>query len=367
MLGVCTLSFWAILFSNYILPDPLNSALLVLMIFFLSRERYFLAALMLAPLSVSRESSVLVAICFLAASWKKINRRVIALALFSLVAGLAIKSMMSAASLGNRHHIPFLAYMILKAPFNFCHNVLGVALWANTLPQCTPVWTTAFNLGEMHSVGVCGYRPDFQLNFFAGWLCEFGLLALLMAPFLKKLFRQPVYLQFCVAYGLTCFAIAPLIGSAIDRLIAYSWPFFLIAAPILLSERLKGCRPLWGAVLLSSLASWMYFMGEIRNHPSLSLLAIVSSVLSLAAARRTMRVTADSEDTGQWLHPRSQGLSGTKGSISRDTMRSRTKQSNLREPPFKGRLLCIKAAQPKRDSIQHPDVGTQVAGLDHEG
>ena len=122
MLGVCTLCFWAILFSNYILPDPLNSALLVLMIFFLSRERYLLAALMLAPLSVSRESSVLVAICFLAASWKKINRRVIALAVFSLVAGLAIKSMMSAASLGNRHHIPFLAYMILKAPFNFCHN-----------------------------------------------------------------------------------------------------------------------------------------------------------------------------------------------------------------------------------------------------
>jgi hypothetical protein len=289
MFGVCALSFWAIMFSNSILPDPLNDVLLVLLILFLRRERYLTAALMLVPLSVSRETSVLIAICFLASSWKKINWRVVALALFSLAAGLAIRSMMSAPSLGNRHHIPFLAYLILKVPFNFSHNVLGIALWANTLPPlCTPVWTTGFHLGEMRSVGVCGYRPDFQLTFFSGWLCEFGVMALLVAPSFKKMLRQPVYIQFCAAYGLSCFAIAPLIGQSIDRLISYSWPFFLIAAPILISEKVRDYPPFWIAVFCSSAASWLFFLGEIRGHMSLMLLAIGLSVLSLVAARRKM-------------------------------------------------------------------------------
>jgi hypothetical protein len=215
--------------------------------------------------------------------------RVYLLGAASLLAGLKLTKLLTGPTLGNIHHLGSLAYTILKLPYNFCDSFLGIRLWTNTLAGCPPTWSMNIPmLGNISQVGICGYVPKMQLILVSAWICEFGLLGILAAflvPRWKKVLQQALYMRFCVIYGVACFLLVPLIGSATDRLASYSWPMFLVAVPILYGDVIQLRGNLALPIVLASCSSWLFFFGCIHYSSPLLIVAITLSIFALLFIR----------------------------------------------------------------------------------
>jgi len=279
MIGVVLTSFWAVAFGEYMLPDTLNNFLLLVLITLLMRSQYMAAMLMLLPLQMSRETGVLVAACVVIAAWKQLRIQHLLAGAASLLAGAESVKKFSSGNLGNVHHLNAFVYLALKVPFNFSNNVLGIQPWANTLRLVckVPRWSVPFSIGGIRGVGICGYSAGFPLYTASSLVCEFGLLVL-PAWFVVRRLEVAPYLRFCIFYGAICFVLAPVIGPPQDRLVAYSWPLFLIAVPLILQEHAK--RIPWSAVLLAGAASWSYLLFELHGY---GVTLLIPLLLSLAA------------------------------------------------------------------------------------
>ncbi len=275
---VALTSFWAIAFGGFMLPDTLNNLLLLIFVLLLMRSQYMAAMVMLLPLALSRETVVLIAIAVGVAAWGKLRLRHMTIGALSLIAGLVSVKFLSAHSPGNVDHLNEFAYLALKGPFNFTYNALGIEPWANTLPHtCSvPRWSIPAHIGGISAIGICGFSVYLPLYTLATLFCEFGLFLFLLPQVAQK---KAAWIRFCALYGLACFVLAPVAGSALDRLTAYSWPLFFIAVPLCAEETIS--RLPWAAIIASGVASWLYCLIEVRG-PRLGLL--LPAILALAAA-----------------------------------------------------------------------------------
>lgn len=248
LIAIAGPSFWAQSFNGAGLPDLWYSALLVLFLVFLYRRSWLLASAMLLVLYVSRESTLLVLICFLIAGWREIRfqGRVVAVAA-SIVGMITTRSLIPPGT-ENREHFGPVAYMAGKVPWNFLKNVAGFAPWNNLNPgNCsTPRWTIAVPFGAMHMVGLCSYNPLLPLTTLRVALSSFGLLPLLLVyVWIRRstaFSLDSVVLRFTLIYGVASFLLAPELGSSVSRLFSYAWPLFFVALPLMLSG--EGIRPL---------------------------------------------------------------------------------------------------------------------------
>lgn len=284
LIAVGGLTVWATLFNGLALPDLFYSALVGLFLLFLYRERYLWAALMLLPLYVARESTILLLVCFLIAGWRLIRPVHALIALVAAFAGMRIVKHLVAAAPGNRENISPLAYMVGKLPWNFAKNVLGLPLWAsNNSSNCAvPRWQWGLHLGSIHAVGVCSYKPSYTLWTVFLALTSFGLLPLVCVylgrRFPRLLWPESMILRFCVVYGVISFLLAPNLGASVPRLYSYAWPLLAIGAPLLALRFLnlppKSAR--W-FLLLHLAVSWSMLL-EHR------LLPVVPEVLLVFAA-----------------------------------------------------------------------------------
>ncbi len=283
---VALISFWPLSFENYVLPDLFNAALLCAFIAMIARKRYLWASLMLVPLGVSRESVLVVLACFLFAAWRELRWLEILTAVGGTCAGLSIVKYLSRTAAPNRHHLSPLVYIAGKIPWNFAANVLGLAPWSNDLHTfcATPRWSAnlPFHLGGITTFGYCGYTPLLQLRSACSVLCLFGILPLLFTLLVTRglvsLWPKEVFMRFCLLYGGLSLCLAPFLGSAVDRLISYSWPLFVIAVPIEAST-------IWGMtgsaaralLAINCLISWtgFYLLQFSRPEVLLIFLAIV--------------------------------------------------------------------------------------------
>lgn len=267
-------ALWPISFENYILPDLFNAALLAIFIVLLFQKKYLRAGAMLFPLAVSRETVFVVAICYLVVAWRELQWREIAVAVVATLGGIGTVKFLARAAESNRHHLGTIAYLAGKAPWNFSANVLGIAPWSNDLHTfcAVPHWSHAlpFHFGSIHRVGECGYMPLMQLKWLSSMLCLFGFLPVILVFFITKAkgsaWKEDVFLRFCIVYGSVCFLLAPLLGSAVDRLVSYSWPLFLVATPIMVRDVAAGSR--WRKAFLLTIGAAVSWFGFYLEHGS---------------------------------------------------------------------------------------------------
>jgi hypothetical protein len=205
------------------------------------------------------------------------------------------------------------AYILGKVFWSFFKNFVGVPLWSNTLPECSPIWvkTLPHPLGAIRSVGVC--RPSLwgPGRLLLAWFGIFGIgpaLALVqwrkILPALSGQGRDleltpgmVIVFRFCIVYGLISILMTPLLGASADRLVEYAWPFYFVVLPwfISASYELRGFR--WaGILLLHLLTCWVAWFGFRPENPSFLLpgLAVLAlNGMAYALVRRSDQVVQE--------------------------------------------------------------------------
>lgn len=233
MAACLMLPFWRGVYHGVILPDLFYAALICVFLALLEAEQLTWAALFLLPMMVARESTSLTLVCFLIAAWGRLGWGQRVLAVVSAAAGSVIVGRLSGGA-QNMEHIPQSIYMMAKVPWNSL-RLVGVEPYANVFPLCTePRWQRAVHFGSLRAIGVCSFTIDTPIVAMAMAITMFGLL-LPVVFFLLRARRwrlgNDVMVRFAVIYGATSFLLAPLLGTAFDRLFNYAWPLFVVALP----------------------------------------------------------------------------------------------------------------------------------------
>jgi hypothetical protein len=300
------MSFWALQFNSLAMPDLLYAALLAGFLLLLQSQQFMAAALMMCPLMVSRESTMLTVVCFLLAGWRRLRWPEVATALGATAAGMLIVKHLTVNALSNTEHLSPVLYLIAKIPWNFLKNLLGLDMWANLYRQCdVPKWQFALHLGPLRAIGACGISSSPPTVTVASGMAAFGLLPLLLvclrgtalaslrASAAPHKGRKDLLLRFAVIYGGISFLLAPLLGESMGRLFGYSWPLFLVALPLLLAIGGADFLSDWAAATFLALhlgLVWTsYWLGNAHQVMICGLLAYALGWLLL---RRTFRAPA---------------------------------------------------------------------------
>ena len=232
--------FWTLVYNGLVLPDLFYAALLCVFLLLLRERRMLAAGLMMFPLALARESTMLTLVCLLVAGWRRLRWYETAVAVVGTGSGIGLAKRLAANALPNTEGISPGLYLVAKMPWNLLKNFFGIDPWANVYRSCeVPRWQIPLHLGPLTAVGVCrfGWRYPVWLAFEA--MAIFGLLPLLLLKLRRVRMpmsegREQVLLRFCVIYGVISFCMAGLLGEAFGRLFGYSWPLFLVALPMLL-------------------------------------------------------------------------------------------------------------------------------------
>jgi len=281
--AVFLMPFWVDIFHDYYLPDPLHAAILAAILLCLLFGHTGLALLLLLPAYLARESTLLVAICLIFACWRRIRLRTALIGVIAIVCAGLVSRHYAQTGPASVHGMTGGTYILGKLVWSFFKNVLGLPLWSNTLPECTPVWIkeipTGYHLGAIRAIGVCRPASWGPTRLLLAWFGVFGIgpaLALAMwrkivsltPPAGKRLAGQSIVFRFCIVYGLISILMTPLLGASVDRLVEYGWPFYFVVVPWLLSQSydLRGFRA--GALLVLHLVtSWLAWLA-FRQQPS---------------------------------------------------------------------------------------------------
>jgi len=289
LLAVGALPFWPQLFNSLVLPDLLFAALLSIFLLLLFLEKHFAAALMLLPLYMSRESTLLVLFCLLIAGWRVMGATERLAAILAAAGGMGIVKALTPRGVANREHVGALTYLAGKIPWNFMKNVAGFPLWSNTNRNCRePLWQIPVHTGGMNSIGICSYSPSLTLRTAILALASFGLLPLLLLFLHKRspgsLYKGSVFLRFSLLYGMISFLLAPLLGASVPRLFGYAWPLFLLAVPILAVKRITiPPRTAVGLIAIHLAVAWstaLRFETSSTEYEALLLAALVGAYSS---------------------------------------------------------------------------------------
>jgi len=310
--AIFLMPFWVDLVHDYYLPDLLHAALLAAILLFLLSGHTSLAFLLLFPAYLARESTLLVAICLVFACWRRIPLRPALVGALAILSAALISRHYNQMAAVNVHGMSGGAYILGKLVWSFFKNVLGLPLWSNTLPECSPVWVKAIpsgsHFGAIRSVGLCQPSLWGPTRLLLAWFGIFGIgpafaVALwrkLVSPAGELTLGRVMVLRFCLVYGLVSILMTPLLGASVDRLVEYGWPFYFVLLPWLLSTSydLRGLRSS-GLVLLHLLTCWLAWF-SFRQQPR-SYLPAALAVLSLNALAYCIFRRISPAETG---HPR---------------------------------------------------------------
>ena len=269
--AIAGLFFWTLQLENLVMPDLFYAALLSCLLLLLRRGNLMLAALMMFPLMLARESTLLTLLCFLIAGWRLLRVRESVVAILATVAGALLVKRLTAGALANQERISPTFYMVAKMPWNFLKNVLGLNPWANVYPACAvPRWQMPLHIGTLHAVGFCTADFHYPITALACASASFGLFPLLLFKLRRVCIesvnhpgRDAIFLRFCLLYGVVSFLLTPLLGESFLRLYFYSWPLFLVAMPILMGAARASFSSTTAALLFLALHlalswSWMF-------------------------------------------------------------------------------------------------------------
>jgi hypothetical protein len=256
--AIFLMPFWVDLFHDYYLPDLLHAAILAALLLSLAAGRMTLAMLLLFPAYVARESTQLIVLCLIFAGWRRVPARAVAAGALAVVSGAWVSRHYGNLGAPAAQGTGTVSYLLGKAGWSFFHNIVGLPLWSNILPECkSPLGVASipngYHLGAIRMVGLCPPSAWGPARVLLAWFGVFGIGPALAIAFLRPLFSlgeasgaafpargkdgsvvdgRIVAYRFCVIYGLSSFLLAPLLGASTDRLVEYAWPLFFVALPI---------------------------------------------------------------------------------------------------------------------------------------
>ncbi len=295
--GVFLMPFWVDIFHDYYLPDLLHATILAAILLCLLFGHNGLALLLLFPAYLARESTLLLALCLLVACWRRIPLRSAGVGFLAMAAGVLVSRHYGQSGPASVHGLGGGAYILGKLFWSFFKNVLGLPLWSNTLPECSPVWVAALphSLGAIRQVGVCQPSVWGPGRLLLAWFGVFGIgpaLAVVlwrrMVPLLSGQERDPrltpgmvIVFRLCVVYGVISILMAPVLGASADRLVEYGWPFYFGVLPwfVVASYDLRGLRPAW-ILMLHLLTCWVAWFGFRVQTPSFLLAGLAVLMLN---------------------------------------------------------------------------------------
>src|SRR6202453_780977 len=295
--AVFLMPFWVDVFHDYYLPDLLHAAILAAILLCLLFGYNGLALLLLFPAYLARESTLLLALCLIFACWRRIPLRSAGIGLLAMGAGVLVSRHYGHSAPPSVHGLSGGAYILGKLFWSFFKNVLGLPLWSNTLPECSPTWVTALPrpLGAIRSIGVCQPSLWGPGRLLLAWFGIFGigpaLAAVLwrrMVPVLsgqgRNLELPPgmvIVFRFCILYGIISILMTPLLGASADRLVEYGWPFYFVLLPWVLSTSydLRGIRLAW-LLLLHLFTCWLAWFGFRQQSPGFLLAGLAALALN---------------------------------------------------------------------------------------
>ena len=295
--AVFLMPFWVDVFHDYYLPDLLHATILAAILLCLLFGYNGLALLLLFPAYLARESTLLLALCLIFACWRRIPLRSAGIGLLAMGAGVLVSRHYGHSAPPSVHGLSGGAYILGKLFWSFFKNVLGLPLWSNTLPECTPTWVTALPrpLGAIRSIGVC--RPALwgPGRLLLAWFGIFGIgpaLAVVlwrrMLPVLSGQGRDlkltpgmVIVFRFCIVYGVISILMTPLLGASADRLVDYGWSFYFVVLPWFISAScdLRGIRLAW-LLLLHLLTCWLAWFGFRQQSPGFLLAGLAALALN---------------------------------------------------------------------------------------
>jgi hypothetical protein len=302
--AIFLMPFWVDIFHDYYLPDLLHAALLAALLLFLLSGYTSLAFLLLFPAYLARESTLLVAVCLVFACWRRIRLRPALAGAFAILAAGLISRHYNQQAAVSVHGISGGAYILGKLIWSLFKNVLGLPLWSNTLPECSPIWLKAIpsgsHFGAIRSIGVCQPSLWGPTRLLLAWFGIFGIgPALALTLWRKLLFPsrevppgRAMVFRFCLTYGLISILMTPLLGASVDRLVEYGWPFYFVLLPWFLSTSydLRGMRSS-GLMLLHLLTcwlAWLAFREQPRSYLPASLAVLFLNALAYVVIRRSL-------------------------------------------------------------------------------
>jgi hypothetical protein len=302
--AIFLMPFWPDIFHDYYLPDLLHAALLAALLLFLVSGHTSLAFLMLFPAYLARESTLLVAFCLVFACWRRVRLRPALVGAFAILAAGLISRHYNQQAAASVHGISGGTYILGKLIWSFFKNVLGLPLWSNTLPECSPVWVKAIppgaHFGAIRSIGLCQPSLWGPARLLLAWFGVFGIGPALALVLGRKLFLplrelppgRAIVVRFCLAYGLISLLMAPLLGASVDRLVEYGWPFYFVLLPCFLSMsyEFRGLRSS-GLLLLHLLTCWLAwfaFREQPRSYLPAALAVLLLNALAYMVIRRSL-------------------------------------------------------------------------------
>jgi hypothetical protein len=228
------------------LPDIHASAWLSLVIIASMKKSFWVIPLLFIAI-LCRESLALFAAVLVLLSWRDRQFQFTAMIIIATGVGLFLRTSISGSE--NVHLISGPVYLATKALFNFSRNILGIELYVNTIDYCQPshIWTLPswFPSGQVTEIGICGFNFHRPFWLLSSWFGVFGVLpGLLWAHRLHmKSFwtNTPVWLRAVFYYGISISILAPVTGTALNRLVGYGWPAFWIVIPMMI-WKLNGTR-----------------------------------------------------------------------------------------------------------------------------
>ena len=277
------------------MPDLFHTALLTLFFLLIWWEQERAAVAILIVAFLTRESTLLLCLCCAIVAWWR-GRWKLAVAMVGvIIVCSAVTDWFAKFGRPNAYNLSDLSYLLLKVPYNFLRNQLGLTIWNNVIPsRGQPLFTMAlppaFQRGDIKVVGLAFSGLMVHHTYF-GFLTVFGVLPLALWRWRKMLrgMRQwPLAIHLAFVYGLFSFLIGPSLGSAIDRLIAAGWPLVWIALPWCASHS----RFRWSFAELSILvvcyllAAWLANVGAFWPIPILwSLLVPIYATANICLTR----------------------------------------------------------------------------------
>ena len=242
VIALLVLPFVIDAYRDAYLPDLAFAALLACFLIVLRARLAWWVPLLLVPLVLVRESILAVCVVLAIVAWRRSNRELAGAAAVALIASYGVSTMAGIGGAPSRHNVGGPLYLLGKIPYNGVKNLTGFEFATNDLSECGTVtqFHLPFSIGNIDSVGLCPFNVFFPAWTLSLWLALFGLgpallLACLRHP--RNGGERPIWLQVALWSGLLTYLAAPLLGSSVDRLVAYGWPAFLVVMPLLLFDR----------------------------------------------------------------------------------------------------------------------------------
>ena len=294
------------MFGLYYCQDLFYAALLGCFFLALIAGRVPIASALLFLLFLTRESTLLLALAWMAIAWSESKFRLAMVCIAATAAGLTISRIFAALGQPNVHHTNELAFLALKIPFDSARNLLGIILVPEELKgrpgfTCTPAVVAhlprLLRYGSARQFGICRPDPFIPLRTLTLWLSLFGigpamLLAMARARMHAILRATPEWLRLASLYGVLCFFVAPAVSFWLERDIGYAWPLFWLAVPAWLARHGAARAPRIAISLLveNLAASWIpYMLACSRHHELVVPVTLCVALIMQAQALRMLR------------------------------------------------------------------------------